>query len=858
MNNFLKINNVLNKLDIRVIIQDIAPDYKPNKKGIGNISCLFAEDRHGSGKDTSKSMTINDKGEVFCHACGYKATNIIWFFKDILKIDSYEEAAKYLIDKYVEPLVDLVDINAAHTKLMHSPVMIERLKKLRGFNIDTIKKYKLGLYRDKITIPIINEYGFFCNIRLYDLLGLSKIKIMSFKEGYGSAKLFPYTSFDNSGPIYLFEGETDCILALQNGLNAVTTTGGAATWKSEWDEYFNKREIIIVPDIDKAGLDGCNKRIKALAPSAKKISIIKLPIKENHKDFTDYMIKEKHSIKDFLKLPKESFDIDDVYSEKEDADDIKTNIKTTSNETTYLNNSEYIFQKFNELGGFFKDQNLNLFFTKNDGQTFPVKEKNQNFLSELTNISPFVNSSTTNGKFIIQYIKNKAFFNAKEVKSGSWTLLDKNNLYIYLNKFNGKILKINNEGVSSIIKNGVNEDCVLLEYPDMITTLEVHKTELSEAFNKLKKYIIDNIAMSIEDTLHLLIWFFATFFRELVNARPIIRLEASTAFGKSTVTKILSTLLYGQEFLQHASTIASIYTVAAKVPLLMFDNIETRNMTSDFQDFLLIASTGGSRIKRQLHTDTGFVKETANCMVLTNGIEPYSKNEIISRTLMLKVDVNKFGKRGFNLSDVLYKITSERDDILIPILKHLCKKIFSNKDSIAKYACQYGKHSKERFNDFYGLARIILEAFWPYIDIEGLKGYSPKELINVWLNKQTKEHNKQTISVNDVCYYFNTLAIRHKALLDLDSSIKIEGPIIKIKGQVIHLLSDFRILAKQLGIKCPWESHKHLAARIQDSIKILEKDGWEVYKVKSCGRVHYVFKKETKSLKSEKKETLGI
>ena len=46
----------------------------------------------------------------------------------------------------------------------------------------------------------------------------------------------------------------------------------------------------------------------------------------------------------------------------------------------------------------------------------------------------------------------------------------------------------------------------------------------------------------------------------------------------------------------------------------------------------------------------------------------------------------------------------------------------TNKKDIQKNAISYGKHAKERFNEYYGLAKIILEAVWPYINIPG---YSP-------------------------------------------------------------------------------------------------------------------------------------
>lgn len=832
--------NIINALDTETVMKDLCDDYETGN----NISCLFADSRHDNGCDNSKSMSISEDGKVFCHACGYKASSLIGLIEDLYG-KTFRQSCKFLVNKYIEPLVSSTEVKANHLKLLRDEFTLLKLKELRGFTDATIKQYMLGLSNNRITIPVMNEFGFYCNIRMYDLLSQGQIKIMSFKKGFGKGKLFPYIALDLPGKIYILEGECDTILARQLGLNAITTTTGAGSWRKEWNAWFKGKEVIIVPDMDSAGLKGCELRAKELSSVAKSVHIIKLPVTKGNKDFTDYIVKEKHTIEDFRALPLEKY-----YEGKE------TGTKPTKpegfyvskTEQTHLDNSVLALSMMEERGGFFKDQNNKIFFARNNGVSFPITKNNQNFLSELCDINPIINPATTTGKFVIQHIINKAMLDGVITKSNSWTAYENKAIYTYAGE--GKIIKAL-EGKLSIVKNALNNDHILLESPDNISSIHLTTTKEAKAVGLLKKYVLDNLALCEENKLLLICWTLGVFFRNLVKVKPLMRLSASTAFGKSTASKILTNLLYGQDFLQHASTTASIYTMAQKYPLLVFDNIETRNMTPDFEDFLLIAATGGTKSKRQIATDTGFILETSNCLVLTNGIEPFNKNEIISRTVDLPLDIEKYGTPGhFDELNVMHNIQDNRDAILTGLLKLLSNKVVTRilKGDIYKIAKTFGSHSKERFNEYYGLMTIILDSIWPYIP---LKGYNtPKMLVEYWLNKQTSVNNKQTANTNDVLYFFETLASKHRALIDLELKIIKSSSDIKFIGTTRSLLSDFRLLAKHLGIKCPWENEYQLGTRIVDSINTLEKNGWKrTMKISSGVRI-YVFTKKEKSSKA--------
>jgi hypothetical protein len=77
--------------------------------------------------------------------------------------------------------------------------------------------------------------------------------------------------------IWLCEGETDCICALSHGLEAVTVTGGAGTWKPEFTPHLQGRDVVICYDADVVGYNGAHKVAKELAQVVQRVRILIWP-----------------------------------------------------------------------------------------------------------------------------------------------------------------------------------------------------------------------------------------------------------------------------------------------------------------------------------------------------------------------------------------------------------------------------------------------------------------------------------------------------------------------------------------------------------------------------------------------------
>jgi len=276
-------------------------DFYPRGKSTGPnqiiINCPFHEDEHAS-------MSINAAtGMYYCHTCNEKGNFLTWCKKQ--NLDLKQIAAENNI-KTEQKKIDKSEIDTMHQELIKNETAINWLKRKRGLEIETVKKYKIGAFNQKFTIPIYDIYGEIVNIRIHDPRPeKGKPKVASWKSGYGAARLFPAENLYKN-TVMLCEGEMDCILANQLGYNAITGTTGVSTFPAEWAKYFSGKKVMICYDIDEAGKAGSQRVAKLLSKFADAIKIINLPLDiEQYPggDLTDYIINGAQK-KDLIKLLK--------------------------------------------------------------------------------------------------------------------------------------------------------------------------------------------------------------------------------------------------------------------------------------------------------------------------------------------------------------------------------------------------------------------------------------------------------------------------------------------------------------------------------------------------------------------------
>ena len=174
----------------------------------------------------------------------------------------------------------------------------------RGLTMETVVRFKLG-YESKskrFVIPVRDEQGRVVNLRKYRLEAGDSQK-MSNHMGYGSPpRLYPLAELDGAENVLIVEGELDALIAIQNGLTAVSGTGGAEKWMPEWSRFFEGKNVTIIYDNDQAGRIGAHRVKQSVRKYARSVKVIEALCPEEHEDITDYFVRHKGTVRKLKKL----------------------------------------------------------------------------------------------------------------------------------------------------------------------------------------------------------------------------------------------------------------------------------------------------------------------------------------------------------------------------------------------------------------------------------------------------------------------------------------------------------------------------------------------------------------------------
>jgi len=248
-----------------------------------NVTCPFHDDNH-------PSMSINkEEGVWYCHACRIGGGPAHFYAR--LKGIPYRDAVQ-IVSEMIEngdPTIpeEVVDEMAS---LLHDEEGEQALSwlKARGISDEVIEAYKLGVRGTRIAIPVRDMAGRIVNVRLHSWTG-QKGKVISWKgeegQDFGKPRLFPVDQLSND-TILLVEGELDALAAISAGVPAISGTGGAQTWRSEWTSCLKYKNVIVCYDNDEVGHQGGIRVCRALLAAGCKPRFFFVD-KEAGKDVTD-------------------------------------------------------------------------------------------------------------------------------------------------------------------------------------------------------------------------------------------------------------------------------------------------------------------------------------------------------------------------------------------------------------------------------------------------------------------------------------------------------------------------------------------------------------------------------------------
>jgi len=177
----------------------------------------------------------------------------------------------------------------------------------RGISRETINKYQIGLWKGYLVFPI--RKGGKLHTYRFKHLQDKRIWQLGKEDLKGQDPIWVFPEPTEEEIILLCEGEIDVLNAISLGFNAITTTGGAGTWRDDFLKFFKDKIVHICYDIDEKGRISCKTVGRKIAKAAKEVRIIHLDLdieKYPNGDLNDYFVKEEKTLDDFNKLIKDS------------------------------------------------------------------------------------------------------------------------------------------------------------------------------------------------------------------------------------------------------------------------------------------------------------------------------------------------------------------------------------------------------------------------------------------------------------------------------------------------------------------------------------------------------------------------
>ena len=181
------------------------------------------------------------------------------------------------------------------------PKRIRAYLNARGIPDEVIDSQILGWNGWRITIPIYNQQGEVVFFRLAKDPDDARPAAKMLSSPGSSVELYGWDEvLKRPEGIIICEGEFDRLLLQAQGFAAVTSTGGAATFRPQWAEKIRQIEnVYLCFDNDQAGRNG-SQVVALMIPQAK---VVQWPPEVGEGgDVTDFFVRLKRSREDFLKV----------------------------------------------------------------------------------------------------------------------------------------------------------------------------------------------------------------------------------------------------------------------------------------------------------------------------------------------------------------------------------------------------------------------------------------------------------------------------------------------------------------------------------------------------------------------------
>jgi hypothetical protein len=463
--------------------------------------------------------------------------------------------------------------------------------------------------------------------------------------------------------------------------------------------------------------------------------------------------------------------------------------------------------------------------------------------------------TTGGGRTFFEVLPSLAMIRGQVRDHFSWLHTDVASYTVYFNLNNPEheIAKITPDEIQ-IMKNGGNEDGIILDGSRKMKPLKfLPDADLEEADRLLVDLLVGNMTCPQGDRFLILSWLSCFLLIDFAGTRPMTRFEGSAGSGKTTASKITSTLLYGEP--QHKkATDAANYTDGSQNPLIVLDNIEVKQMTEDLTTFMLTSITGIAKEKRKSGTDSETITERTKCLLNTTGIEPLcgELSEILSRSFVINFDLANQASDCFLESEVISAIQQNRDLIISAIMKRTSHVLAMIRDGAQKQVMRLlhrtmPTHGKRRCNDYLSLMYLMMLAGSEEHEVTtGLEELSPLFIeqihsINDTSQEMARESNPIATALASLFHaYRNAVELDEKARYGEDDranhvvgfieryQVRFENENTMEPVSAGRLLAALRRVGREFNLEFEYKKPAQLGRRISNDLDVIRDAGFDI------------------------------
>ena len=478
-----------------------------------------------------------------------------------------------------------------------------------------------------------------------------------------------------------------------------------------------------------------------------------------------------------------------------------------------------------------------------DGKEYEVGGKEQVFAAFLFETAG-VNAASSEGKAIIQRIRNRIVSHGKKVRMvcGQHTDLTTDTIYFHLGNGRGEILKISPSRIEIITNAEIEADVFILK-SGMMPLEFIPDVDVRLAMTRLKETVFDQILCSREERYFILSFGLTYLLRDYTRNQTIMDLVGGSGEGKSAAAEILTTLVMGKPNLEGSRKVSDLMIKGTTDSVIVLENLENENINECLRRFLLSQASGITSTKRKNYTDSGQVQHRPSCLFALTSIDPFDDFELLNRTFSIKI--SKAGEGGvFDKTGVIEAILRDRNLIFSALFRILAKDILpeikQSKAVVMEHlGKQYPGHFTQRCDEFTALAFLWGRALLAFFEEKGAEQEQALDLLDSWVTTQDQRGRQLLTESSPLITLFSALGdeINAQSVYSMKTryGIKIEEDEdndgrkrywFEIAGR--KLLPVLKQMARKAGIRQPYENATLLMARIRSEEGLLGGIGWQI------------------------------